>query len=156
IGLFLLIVALAVFGPLLAPHSQSAIVGPPLRDPSSAFPLGTDYLGRDVLSRLLLGGRTILVVSLIGIALSYLIAIPVGLLAGYRGGVFDFLTQRGWEILIAFPALIVVLLLFAGAGNHLWVVVVGLIIVTVPRVALIIRSATSEVRVRGFVERAEA
>jgi peptide/nickel transport system permease protein len=118
--------------------------------------MGTDHLGRDVLSRFLEGGRTILIVSLVGLALSYVVAIPLGLISGYRGRLFDLFSQRGSEILVAFPPLVALLILFTGLGNHVWVVVVGIILVTAPRVALIVRAATREVRVSGYVERAEA
>src|SRR5690349_4125415 len=73
------VVLVAVFGPLFAQHSPSAIVGPPAAGPSPSYPLGTDYLGHDVLSRVLYGGRTMLAVALLATAIAYAVGVAAGM-----------------------------------------------------------------------------
>src|SRR5439155_1514238 len=79
----LLILALVLFGPFFAPHDPAAIAGIPLQRPNGAFVLGTDALGRDVLSRILWGGRSIVSLSLLATVLAYLVGTAIGLVAGY-------------------------------------------------------------------------
>lgn len=156
LGLLVLLAGLAFLGPLFTPHSQSEIIGLPLQGPSGAFPMGTDTLGRDVLSRFLEGGDTVIVLAFLSTGLGYLVGIAVGLASGYRRGWTDALLMRGVDIVLAFPSIIFVLILVAGLGPRLWLVVLGVAFTHVPRVARVVRAATHEVAVRGFVERAEA
>jgi peptide/nickel transport system permease protein len=154
--LLVLIVAIAVFGPLFAPHNPDAQVGIPFAGPSSRALLGTDALGRDVLSRVLYGGRTVLLYPAAAAVLAYLIGGAVGLFAGYNRGRSDGLLMRGVDVLLSFPSLVFLLVLVTGLGTSAWVLIVGTAVVQAPMVARIVRSATLEQVVRGFVEAAVA
>lgn len=153
LGAVLLLVA---FGTLIAPHAPDAQVGPPFTSPSSQTLLGTDYLGEDVASRLLAGGRSVLLFSAVATLLAYLIGGVVGLTAGYRGGAVDSVLMRAMDVLLAFPPLLFLLLLATGFGNSPWALVVGIAVVHVPSIARIVRTAALEVSVRGYVEAAVA
>jgi len=158
IGLSLLAVVLlvAAFGPLVAPHSITEIVGPPGQPPSSSALLGTDYLGRDVLSRTLNGGRSVILVGGAATALSYLFGVVIGMVAGYNRSLLDSFLMRAMDVMLAFPALLILLVLAAGLGFHLWVVIVGVTIVQVPFIARVVRTTTLDASTRGYVEAAHA
>jgi ABC-type dipeptide/oligopeptide/nickel transport system permease subunit len=150
-----LVFLLAFVGPLFAPYDETDVVGRSFEPPSGAFPLGTDFLGHDLLSRLLAGGNTVVLLSIGATLLPYLICVPIGTLIGYRGGRLAGATMRGVDVLLAFPALIFVLMLLSGLGTELWVIVLGITIITMPRVVRIVRAVSEELSVRGFVEAAE-
>ncbi len=153
-SLFLL--ALIVIGPIFAPHDPAGIVGLPLQRPSGQFLLGTDGLGRDVLSRILWGGRSIVGLAVLATALAYLVGASIGLLAGYTRSIVDPLLMRAMDVLLAVPPLLFLLVLATGAGRSLVVLVLGVATVHVPSIARIVRAATQEVAVRGYVEAAVA
>jgi peptide/nickel transport system permease protein len=158
VGLVLvgLVVALALFGPLFDPGSPTAIVGTPFQHPSTAHIFGTDFLGRDALSRWLHGGRTLVLVAFSSTVLAYLIGIPVGTAAGFGRGAFDYLAVGASDLLFAFPGLIFLLVLLSAVGRGLLVAIVGIAIVNTPRVVRIVRSVTIEVSTLEFVEAAVA
>jgi ABC-type dipeptide/oligopeptide/nickel transport system permease subunit len=108
-----------------------------------------------VLSRLLYGGDTVVVLSVLSTFLPYLIGVPVGMLLGYRRGMMASLTMRAVDVMLAFPALIFVLILLSGLGTELWVIVLGITLITLPRVIRLVRAVAEELSVRGFVEAAE-
>jgi peptide/nickel transport system permease protein len=156
IGLTLLIVVLfvALFGGLFAPHSITAEIGPPAQGPSAAAPLGTDFLGRDVFSRLLHGGLSVVLLGTASTGLAYLLGIPVGMIAGYSQSVVDPILMRVVDVLLAFPALLVLLVLTSGLGPQVWVLVVGVAVVQLPNIARVVRTVTQEASTRGYVEAA--
>jgi peptide/nickel transport system permease protein len=149
-------VLLALIGPELTPHSPTAQLGPPFAGPSSTSPLGTDYVGEDVLSRVLAGGRTVIVYGGLATLLAYLIGGTIGLVSGYRRGWVDPVLMRAMDVLLAFPPLIFLLLLATGFGSSAAALIIGIAIVHVPGVARIVRTAALEVSVRGYVEAAVA
>src|SRR5262249_60982154 len=124
--------------------------------PSSASPLGTDYTGEDVLSRVLAGGRTVIEFAFVATLLAYLAGGMVGLIAGYRRGWIDAVLMRCMDVLLAFPPIIFLLLLATGFGNNVAALIIGIAVVHMPGVARIIRAATLDVSVRGYVESAVA
>jgi peptide/nickel transport system permease protein len=152
----LFLLALIVVGPFFAPHDPAGIVGIPLQPPSGQFLLGTDGLGRDVLSRVLWGGRSIVGLALLATSLAYVVGASIGLLAGYTRSVVDPLLMRAMDVLLAVPPLIFLLVLATGAGRSLPVLVLGVATVHVPSIARIVRAATQEVATRGYVEAAVA
>jgi len=158
VGLTLLttVLMIALFGPFFAPHSITATVGPPGQPPSPSAPLGTDFLGRDVLSRLLNGGRSVVWLGGAATAFSYLLGVTVGLVAGYSRSIIDPILMRGVDVLLAFPALLILLLLVSGLGTHVWVLLLGVALVQLPGIARVIRTATLEASTRGYVEAAVA
>jgi len=156
IGLSLLTIALIaiVFGPLFAPHGPSDIVGAPFAAPAGAYPFGTDFLGRDVLSRLLYGGRTVLLLGGSATLIAYVLGSAIGLLAGYERGAVDAVLMRAMDVLLAFPPLLFLLILATGAGGGAVPAVAGVAAVQMPGIARIIRAATLEVSGHGYVEAA--
>ncbi len=156
LGVVVLIVGIAVIGPWLAPHSPTALLGAPFQQASGQYPLGTDYIGEDVFSRLLCGGRTVIAFGFIATALAYLVGGAIGLFAGFRRGAPDSILMRCMDVLLAFPPIIFLLMLGAGFGNSLTALVLGIATVHVPSVARIVRTAALETSVRGFVEAAMA
>jgi ABC-type dipeptide/oligopeptide/nickel transport system permease subunit len=156
VALVLALVVLTVFGPLFAKYSPSQIVGIPYQSPSSRFPLGTDSLGRDVLTRLLYGGRTVIGLAGAATLLAYLAGVTIGLTAGYRRGAADTVLMRAMDVIIAFPPILLLLVLATGAGAKAWVLILGVAITHVPGIARVVRAATLEVAVRGYVEAAAA
>ncbi len=158
IGLALLVavVALALVGPLFSPHPPDEPVGIPLTGPGEGAPLGTDFLGRDVLSRILWGGRSVLLYAGVATLLAYLVGGVVGLIAGYNRRLTDSVLMRSVDVLLSFPPLIFLLVLVTGAGTSPWILVLGVALIQAPLVARIVRTATAEQAVRGFVEAAGA
>lgn len=150
------IVLCSVFGSLVAPHPPGATLGPPGAAPSGQFLLGTDVAGRDVLSQLLVGGRTVLVLTLASTTLSYAFGITIGLLAGYRRSIFDSLLMRPMDLFIALPPILLVLLVIAGLGSSPLILVCAVAFVQMPFIARLVRTAALEVSVRGYVEMAIA
>jgi ABC-type dipeptide/oligopeptide/nickel transport system permease subunit len=152
----LLVLAVILVGPLVAPHDPAAIVGLPLQRPGGGFVLGTDGLGRDVLSRLLWGGRSIVALALVATSLAYVVGAAIGLLAGYTRSLVDPLLMRAMDVLLAVPPLLFLLVLATGAGHGVVVLVLGIATVHVPSIARIVRAATQEVASRAYVEAAVA
>lgn len=152
----LIVILIALIGPFFAPYSPSAPVGFPFDGPSSHALLGTDELGRDVLSRVLWGGRSVLALSIAATLIAYAVGLTVGMVAGYVGSVVDEILMRGMDVLLAFPALLFLLVVATGAGHSKTALVVSVAIVHVPGIARIVRTATLEVSVKSFVEAAVA
>ena len=156
LGLVTFVVLVAVFGRYFAPHGPSASIGVPLGGPSGDALLGTDSLGRDVFSRLLYGGRSVIALAAAATALAYLVGLTVGLVAGYSRSVVDPLLMRTADVMLAFPPLLFLLVLITGAGTGVGVLVIGVAAIQAPGISRIVRTATLEVSVRGYVEAAVA
>lgn len=151
---FVLFVAL--IGPALAPYNPAALVGIPGAGPSSAHPLGLDVLGRDVLSRVLNGGRTVLSLSLAATLLAFTFGGVIGLVAGYSRSFIDPALMRVMDVILAFPPLLFFLIVATSVGTSEAMLVAGAALVQIPGIARIVYSATREMSVRGFVEAAVA
>src|SRR5205807_8187362 len=113
VAILLFVIAVVVFGPLLAPHSPTKPVGIPLSGPSGTDPLGTDYLGRDVLSRVLYGRRSVLGLAAAATVLAYLLGLSIGLVAGYSRSLIDPVLMRSVDVMLCFPPLLFLLVLIA-------------------------------------------
>jgi peptide/nickel transport system permease protein len=124
-GIVLFVVLVAVFGPYLAPHDPAAPVGIPLSGSSSHAWLGTDFLGRDVLSRVLYGGRSVIGYAAAATVLAYLVGMAIGLTAGYARSLVDPVLMRSVDVMLAFPPLLFLLVLIAGAGTSIAVLIIG-------------------------------
>lgn len=135
----------AVVGPFLAPHAPDAIVGRPLEGPGGEFPLGTDILGRDVLSRLLDGGFDLSWMSVLAAALGVSLGCLVGLTAAYTGGVVDAVLMRAMDVLLSFPETIFVLLFVSMLGRSTLLTAVLVGVAFVPGVSLVVRGAARPV-----------
>jgi len=154
--LLVLIVLSAILGPLFAPHGTTVPVGIPGEASSGNAIFGLDFLGRDVLSRVLGGGRSTLLLAAAATGLTYLVGVTIGLIAGYVRSIADPVLMRTVDILLSFPALLVMLLFVTAFGGGRGVLVGAAALVLFPGVARIVRTATLEVSTRGYVEAAIA
>jgi peptide/nickel transport system permease protein len=151
----LLIVALAVIGPALAPHPQAALLTTEFAKPSGAFPFGSDYLGRDVLSRVLDGGWILLLMAVSATVIGVVAGGIAGISAAYLRGHSDGIIMRGVDVILAFPQIVFALLLLSMLGPKLWLIVVATGVSHAPQVARVLRSATLDVSERDYVKVAE-
>jgi peptide/nickel transport system permease protein len=155
VGLFML--AIVVFGRFFAPYDPRGLrTGAPGRPPGEGFLLGTDALGRDVLSRVLTGGDTMLFVPLVAITLSMLLGGGLGLLGAYRGGTFDSIITRLFDFLLTIPPLLIVLVVVAGFGTSFTVIIVTLAVVFAPGFGRVVRGVAREVIVLAYVDASRA
>ncbi len=151
----IVIVLMAILGPLLAPHGQNEVVGPPFSTTVGLF--GTDYLGQDVWSRVLYGGRLILVISVLGTLLGMVIGIIVGLVAAYSGGWLDEVIMRLNDVTLAFPQILLALVILTAVNQpRAWMLVVLVGVSHAPRVARVARGVALGIVSRDFVVAAEA
>jgi peptide/nickel transport system permease protein len=154
--LVLLLVGIAVIGPFLAPHSPTEFVAAPYAHPSSTALLGTDSLGRDVLSRFLWGGRSVLGLALAATAIGLALGVTIGLVAAYASATADDVLMRAMDVILAFPSLVLALVAVATVGPQLWLLVLVVGITTAPRVSRVTRGSSVEIVERDFVAAAEA
>ena len=153
-GLVMLIafVAVAAAAPLLAPHDPTAVDARAILAPSTGeHLLGTDNLGRDVLSRLIYGARWTLGTAFVAALVIVSIGIVVGLIAGYFGGIVDAILMRIVDVLLAFPSLVLALAIVGTLGPSLTNVMIGMIAVWWVDYARVIRGLTMSMREREFV-----
>jgi peptide/nickel transport system permease protein len=151
-----LMVAIAVFGPLVAPHSPTEFVAVPNSGPSGKAIFGADALGRDVFSRFLHGGLTVLWLSVAATILGVVAGVVIGLIAAYSRNWLDDVLMRGNDVILAFPQILLVLLAVTALGPKLWLIVLAVGVTHAPRVARVMRGAGQEVVERDFVKAAEA
>jgi len=155
LGLAGFVVAVAVIGPLVAPDSPSALQTLPFAKPSGRFLLGADFLGRDVLSRVLAGGWLLLLMAAAATALGIAAGAAAGISAAYLRGRPDGLIMRTVDVILAFPQLVFALLLLSILGPKLWLIVLAVGLTHAPAVARVLRSATLDISERDFVKVAE-
>ncbi len=151
------LVLAALVGPVFVPYDPLA-QDPAVqaKGPTAAHPFGTDYVGRDVLSRVVEGARPSLAIGLASVSLAVVAGSALGMISGYLGGAVDLLIQRLVDILLTLPGLVLALALLAivGAGSATLVGVVA--VVLTPGIARVVRSATLVVATSGYVESARA
>lgn len=148
------IVLIGLAGPFFAPDPPAETIGSAYENPSPGHLFGLDYLGRDVLSRFLWGGRTALAMALLATILGYAIGLAIGLTGAYSRGWFGDLLMRGSDVLLAFPGMIFVLLLLSAYGSSIELVIVAVALANAPRIARIVRAAALEVVDLAYVEAA--
>jgi peptide/nickel transport system permease protein len=147
----------SLLAPVLAPHDpDQQIPGAVSLRPSGAHLLGTDGFGRDVLSRLLWGGRVSQVIGLLSTAVSVAVGAVVGAVAGYRGGIVDGALMRLTEAMVTFPAVFVVITLVAVFGASVSLVILALGLTAWPVTARLVRAEYLALREREFVQAAAA
>lgn len=153
--LTLLIVLMALVGPWVAPYGENDLVGKPYTSAGSF--LGTDYLGQDVWSRVLYGGRSVLLNAFLATALGMALGVVVGVTAAYVGGWFDELLMRLNDVLLALPQIIVALVVLSAVKEPTWWMIVLLVGLThAPRVARVARGVALQYVNQDFVAAAEA
>lgn len=148
---------LALLGPFLAPYSPTQIgLSVPGSGPSWAHLLGSDQLGRDVLSRLLTGGRSLVGISLLVTTVAFALGAVIGVVSGYSGGWLDSLTTRVIDTGLSLPPLLLIMLFVMSLGSSTAVLVCVVALFFAPRVARIIRGATQSVCAEDYVLAAKA
>lgn len=159
LGGFLVLVALlaATVGPVLVGREPTTIdVQSRLVPPGGQYVLGTDELGRDLLSRVTSGAQISLTVSLASVTLAAVVGIGIGMFAGFRGGWMDTVLMRVMDVLFAFPAILLALLLVALLGSDIRNLIIALAIVYIPAFARIARGSTLSIAAEPFVEAARS
>jgi peptide/nickel transport system permease protein len=158
LAILVITIFVAIFGSALAPYSPTT-VNPRNGERPPAFvnggtwehPLGTDRLGRDVLSRLLVATRLSLQVAAVVIVLGAVVGVVLGSIAGYSGGWIDTLIMRFVDINLGFPAIVVALILAASVGPGFWIVAIVIGFIAWPRFARQVRAEVLSIRNRDFV-----
>ncbi|MGH2602023.1 MAG: ABC transporter permease [Dehalococcoidia bacterium] len=153
--IFALIVG-GVFAPLIAPYPIDQFSGPPAQAPTREHVFGTDKFGRDMFSRIVYGARISLQVGFVAVALGTLIGLAIGVSSGYIGGLLDTVVQRTIDTAIAFPQIILLLIIVRLLGpsirNVIFVVAIGII----PGIARVVRGSVLSERQNQYVEAARA
>lgn len=152
----ILVGACAVAAPLMAPADPTSLVGSPLQGPTRAHPLGTDALGREVLSRLLFGARLTLGMGLAAAGAVTVLGVAVGTVAGYVGGLTDAVMMRVVDVVLALPGLLAALAIAGLFQPSLGAVLIGLVSVWWAGYARIVRGLVLALRERPFIEAAHA
>jgi len=154
IGLILVLfwIAVAILAPVIAPYSPSAQDGQAVnKAPSAAHLLGTDHLGRDILSRLIYGSRTILTLAPLSVLAAVILGTFLGLLGGYYGGLIDEVFMRILDAIMAFPTILLYLIIISAIGASAVNVVIAITFVGAPGIARLVRSLTLDIRVRDYI-----
>jgi peptide/nickel transport system permease protein len=155
--IFLIVAFAAIAAPLLSPHDpveQNILYK--LKPPTAEYPLGTDAFGRDILSRLLYGARISLVIGFVSTIAAMLIGSLIGILAGWYGGRFDTFVMQTMDMLLAFPSLILGLLIVAMLGPSMTNIILAIALTSIPAFARIARAPTIAVKEREYIEACRA
>jgi ABC-type dipeptide/oligopeptide/nickel transport system permease subunit len=153
----LVLVLASLAAPLLTPYDPTKQkLSDALIRPTWAHPLGTDHLGRDVLARLLYGGRLSLAIGFLAVSIGLLVGVPLGAISGYFGGWIDLLVQRFVDILLSLPGILLALLLVAVLGVGLRNLILAVGISAIPAYIRLTRASVLVLREQTFVEAARA
>lgn len=155
LGIIAVLVLVSLAAPFLTPDNPvDQELGQALRGPSPDHPFGTDHLGRDILTRILYGGRISLFVGVMAVALGLAAGVPLGLISGYFGGWVDILIQRLADVLLAFPAILLALSMVAVLGVGLQNVIIAVGISVIPIFMRLARGSVLSIRGQAYVEAA--
>jgi peptide/nickel transport system permease protein len=152
----LVLVATAAFAPQLAPHGAKEAAFAAYLPPSAGFPLGTDQLGRDILSRVIWGARLSLYVGVVSVIFGITLGGLWGVVTAYFGGAADTVSQRVVDTLMALPPIILALSLMAALGQSVNNVILALTILLTPTAARTLRAQALSIKENAFVEAARA
>lgn len=155
--IFLIVALMAIFAPLVAgqdPLEQDILAR--LKPPSDLHLLGTDYFGRDIYSRIVYGARLSLIIGLTSTALAMIIGSAIGMIAGWYGGRIDTLVMQVMDILLAFPSLILGLIIVAMLGPSILNIVIAIALTSIPPFARIARAPTIALKEREFIDACRA
>ena len=154
---FLIVVVAAAFAPVLAPFDPNdQNILEKLRAPTFEHWLGTDSFGRDTLSRLIYGARISLIIGVVSTLAAMVIGTAIGMLAGWHGGRLDTVTMQAMDVLLAFPSLILGLILVAMLGPSMVNIIIAIALTSIPPFARIARAPTIAVKEREFVDAGRA
>lgn len=157
LGIFVAVTLLAVLAPWLSPHDpleQNVLMK--LKPPFENYYLGTDYYGRDILSRLLYGARISLFIGVTSTIIALVVGSIIGILAGWHGGRIDILIMQSMDMLLAFPSLILGLILVAMLGPSMTNIILAIALTSIPSFARIARAPTIAVKQREFIDAGRA
>lgn len=162
VGIILFVALVAIFAPILAPHDAETSVKPIEIFAPAVYAggtwntaLGTDFQGRDILSRLIYGARTSLIIGLLGTVFAGMLGVTLGIVSGYMGGLWDQVIMRITDAKLALPSLVFGIFLAAVLSPGLWTIILILMIVFWTRYARVIRGEVLSLRERDFVKLAE-
>ena len=157
VAFLILVILVAALADLVAPYPPLEANYSMLRHPPSiSHPMGNDFLGRDVLTRLMYGARTSLLVAFAAVIIGKSIGFSWGIVSGYMGGRFDLITQRIVEVLLAFPGIILALMLLVALGSGVVTVIIAISIGGVAGSTRVIRSVVLSVKEMPYVDAARA
>ncbi|PJR13425.1 ABC transporter permease [Sinorhizobium meliloti] len=148
----LLVIVAVIIGPWFVRDPNVSDVLNRIKAPSAEFLAGTDQLGRDIFARILAGGRVSMMVALSATVLSVIFGVFLGVVSGYRGGLFDDITTRIFDVLLSFPTLLLGIMVIAAFGSSLMTVVIAISIATVPMVARLARAGAISVKPREYIQ----
>ncbi|MCZ8374008.1 MAG: ABC transporter permease [Beijerinckiaceae bacterium] len=155
--IFLVVTLLALLAPWISPHDPlEQNVFAKLKAPFENYYLGTDYYGRDILSRLLYGAQISLVIGIASTVLALVLGSIIGILAGWYGGRFDIIVMQTMDMLLAFPSLILGLILVAMLGPSMTNIILAIALTSIPSFARIARAPTISVKQREFIDAGRA
>lgn len=150
-GLAVGLLLVTVLAPVIAPHDPATVAGPPRVEPGGSFLFGTDQLGRDVLSRTLYGARQTLVIAVLSALGAAVVGVPLGMLAGYAGRWGGTVIMRSMDVLLAFPGLLLALVVVTVRGPGMATVILAVGISFAPVFARVIYGSTQQVRGQEYV-----
>ncbi len=157
LGMMVLLFGMGLLAPVLAPYSPlETNLTERLRSPSASHPLGTDQLGRDQLTRIMYGARVSLLVGLVAVVIAAVFGSGIGLVAGYTGGRIDDATMRLVDAMLAFPPLLLALIIVSALGPGLVNTLIAFGISGIPYYARLLRSLVLSVRAQDYVVAAHA
>lgn len=155
LGILLAFLVLTILAPWITPYDPTAQkLTEALIPPSTAHPLGTDHLGRDILARILYGTRYSLVIAILAVFIGLVVGVPLGAISGYYGGWFDMVIQRIADTLLSFPSILLALSLVAVLGVGLQNVIISVGIGTIPSFIRLVRGTVLAIREETYVEAA--
>ncbi len=156
-SIIILVILVGAFAPYLSPHDPSQMYPRNRREgPSSQFLLGTDRLGRDILSRIIWGARVSLLIGSLAVSVSMTIGVSIGMVSGYYGGLLDEVLMRLMDMIFAFPALLLAMALIAVTGPSVRNIIFVTALIGVPRFARILRASVLSLKAQEFIEAARA
>ncbi|CAB1059366.1 Dipeptide transport system permease protein DppC (TC 3.A.1.5.2) [Olavius sp. associated proteobacterium Delta 1] len=163
VGAFLVIfwVAVAILAPLIAPFDPNSSIQPFAKPGVAAtkgggtFWLGTDHIGRDIMSRIMWGSRTVLIYAPLATISAYLVGILMGLAAGYRGGWVDDILSRVADIILSFPVLVLYIIIIATIGASGINIIIAITFASSPGIMRIVRGLVLDLRNRDYVAAAQ-
>ena len=157
LAVFLIVIFAAIFAPFLAPFDPTdQNILEKLRAPTLEHWLGTDSFGRDTFSRLIYGARISLIIGIVSTFAAMVIGTAIGMLAGWHGGRLDTVTMQAMDVLLAFPSLILGLILVAMLGPSMTNIIIAIALTSIPPFARIARAPTIAVKEREFVDAGRA
>ena len=157
LGIILILIVTAILAPIIAPYDPiETDILQRLKAPSGEHLLGTDDLGRDILSRLIYGSRISLQVGVISVSFALIFGVTIGLLAGYYGGKVELILMRVIDVMLAFPSILLAIAIMAILGPQLSNAMIAIGLINLPRFARIVRSSVLTVKEEEYVAAAKS